>query len=173
MVGTLWHLLPKAALAVGDIGDQAPFRDVEFQHVREHLVVGCVVGREDELVGRDAARDSTGLLGLNDYGCAHGCLPVSRTCLRQFHCHRPFLARFSQSNREASGLLQSRQSLAACAGSHPVRLETFWPFTNMFVWLARLSELVNSEKRFQSVLERVSPGSDLHRMSFHLCLLRD
>ena len=38
------HLFPKHALAVGDIGDQASFGHIELQNVREHLVVGRLIG---------------------------------------------------------------------------------------------------------------------------------
>jgi hypothetical protein len=55
-IGAFGNPLPKHALAVSDVGDRTSRRHVEGNHLRENIFVGTLVGRENELIGRDAGR---------------------------------------------------------------------------------------------------------------------
>jgi hypothetical protein len=55
-IGPFGNPLPKDALAVSDVSDRTSRTHVEGNHVRENILVGAMVGRENELIGRGSGR---------------------------------------------------------------------------------------------------------------------
>ncbi len=45
------HLFPKYAFSIGDVSNDALFRDVQLQDIRKNVVITCSICRENQLVG--------------------------------------------------------------------------------------------------------------------------
>jgi hypothetical protein len=77
-------VLPEDPLAIRHVRNEAAFRDVQGEHVREYLVIGSLIGGEDEFIGCNATRNPVRLLRPN--GC--GALGDHCSCLRSVRGYR-------------------------------------------------------------------------------------
>jgi hypothetical protein len=84
IVYTRSDALPEDPLAIRHIRNETAFRDVQGEHVREYLVIGSLIGGEDEFIGCNATRNPVRLLGPN----GRGALGDHCSCLRSVRGHR-------------------------------------------------------------------------------------